>query len=148
MKTDNNSFTGKRFSEAAKQRILQYINKQGRGGITRAMERYGVSYLSIKRWISGIGIENPVKMREGVLNTPQKNFKRKPVDWQKRKLVRVGQTWRVKPARGHKVISVIVTGKTFDNNLKSIIYMGNPVDENGVTGAPVTFTNEKIKSRV
>jgi hypothetical protein len=140
--------TGKRFTEAAKQRILQYINKQGRGGITKAVEKYGVTYPSIKRWISGIGIENPVKMREGILNGQQKNLQRKPVDWTKRKLVRVGQTWRVKPARGFKVISVVITGKTFDDKIKSTVYMGNPIDENGVKGAPVTFTNEKIKSRV
>lgn len=148
--------TGKRFSEAAKQRILAYINKQGRGGIKKAVEKYGVTYPSVKRWISGVGIENPVKMAPGILNGEQKNLNRKPCNWEKRKLVKVGQTWNVKVGRGkNKVMSVVITGKTTDREKMATVYTGKPVhdtgtpsDERGEKMAPITFTNDQLRARL
>ncbi len=42
--------TGKRYSEEQKQKILAFVEKEGRGGMSRAQEKFGVSYLTIRSW--------------------------------------------------------------------------------------------------
>lgn len=43
--------TGKRYSEAERKRILAFVEKQGRGGISAATRKFGVSYIALRRWI-------------------------------------------------------------------------------------------------
>jgi transposase-like protein len=45
--------TGKRYSDAQKTRILAFVNKQGRGGISAAGKKFGVSYIALRRWMNG-----------------------------------------------------------------------------------------------
>lgn len=40
----------KRYSEAEKKEILNFIEKQGRGGQTKAVEKYGVTAATIASW--------------------------------------------------------------------------------------------------
>lgn len=40
----------KRYSEAEKKEILDFIAKQGRGGQTKAVEKYGVTAATIASW--------------------------------------------------------------------------------------------------
>lgn len=47
------SKTGKRYSDAEKAKILKFVEAQGRGGITAAKAKYGVSYIALKRWMDG-----------------------------------------------------------------------------------------------
>lgn len=47
--------TGKRYSEAEKREILEFVASQGRGGITAAGKKYGVSYIALRRWMNGTG---------------------------------------------------------------------------------------------
>lgn len=43
--------TGKRYSEAERRKILAFVEKYGRGGITAASRQYGVSYIALRRWM-------------------------------------------------------------------------------------------------
>jgi transposase-like protein len=43
--------TGKRYSEAERKRILAFIAKKGRGGISAATREFGVSYIALRRWM-------------------------------------------------------------------------------------------------
>ena len=43
--------TGKRYSEAERRKILAYVAKRGRGGISAATREFGVSYIALRRWI-------------------------------------------------------------------------------------------------
>ncbi len=43
--------TGKRYSEAERKRILAFIEKKGRGGISAATREFGVSYIALRRWM-------------------------------------------------------------------------------------------------
>jgi transposase-like protein len=43
--------TGKRYSEADRKKILAFVAKQGRGGMSAATREYGVSYIALRRWI-------------------------------------------------------------------------------------------------
>jgi transposase-like protein len=43
--------TGKRYSEAERKKILAFVEKRGRGGISAATREYGVSYIALRRWI-------------------------------------------------------------------------------------------------
>jgi transposase-like protein len=43
--------TGKRYSEAERKKILAFVEKYGRGGITAASRQYGVSYIALRRWM-------------------------------------------------------------------------------------------------
>jgi transposase-like protein len=43
--------TGKRYSEAERKKILAFVEKQGRGGISAATRQFGVSYIALRRWI-------------------------------------------------------------------------------------------------
>ena len=43
--------TGKRYSEAERRKILAYVAKHGRGGISAATREFGVSYIALRRWI-------------------------------------------------------------------------------------------------
>jgi transposase-like protein len=47
--------TGKRYSEDQKREILAFVANQGRGGITAAGRKYGVSYIALRRWMNGTG---------------------------------------------------------------------------------------------
>jgi transposase-like protein len=50
-KTRRKGDTGKRYSEAERRRILAFIAKKGRGGISAATREFGVSYIALRRWI-------------------------------------------------------------------------------------------------
>lgn len=43
--------TGRRYSEAERRKILAFVEKRGRGGISEATRRFGVSYIALRRWI-------------------------------------------------------------------------------------------------
>ncbi len=43
--------TGKRYSIAERREILAFADKIGRGGITAACRKYGVSYIALRRWM-------------------------------------------------------------------------------------------------
>src|SRR5687767_1149563 len=45
--------TGKRYSEDQKRNIVSFVNAQGRGGITAACKKFGVSYIALRRWMNG-----------------------------------------------------------------------------------------------
>ncbi len=45
--------TGKRYSDAQKRKILNFVNSRGRGGISAAGEKFGVSYIALRRWMNG-----------------------------------------------------------------------------------------------
>lgn len=47
--------TGKRYSETEKREILDFVASRGRGGITEAGRKYGVSYIALRRWMNGAG---------------------------------------------------------------------------------------------
>ncbi len=63
--------TGKRYSDNQKQKIMKFVEKQGHGGISAATEKYGVSYIALKRWMNGtagqgkVGRPRKVKLVEG-----------------------------------------------------------------------------------
>ena len=52
--------TGKRYSDAQKKQILDFVAAQGRGGISAATRKYGVSYIALKRWMGGGGTRGRV----------------------------------------------------------------------------------------
>jgi transposase-like protein len=43
--------TGRRYSEAERRKILAFVEKRGRGGISEATRQFGVSYIALRRWI-------------------------------------------------------------------------------------------------
>lgn len=43
--------TGKRYTEAERKKILAFVEKHGRGGISAATREFGVSYIALRRWI-------------------------------------------------------------------------------------------------
>ena len=45
--------TGKRYSDAQKSKILAFVNSRGRGGISAAGKKFGVSYIALRRWMNG-----------------------------------------------------------------------------------------------
>lgn len=45
--------TGKRYTDDQKKTILAFVQAQGRGGISAATRKYGVSYIALKRWMGG-----------------------------------------------------------------------------------------------
>ncbi|MDE0596230.1 MAG: hypothetical protein OSB65_13390 [Roseibacillus sp.] len=51
----NSNSKGKRYSEAEKAKILNHVeqvnSKRGRGGITSAAKKYGVTALTISNWL-------------------------------------------------------------------------------------------------
>jgi transposase-like protein len=47
--------TGKRYTDDQKREILDFVASQGRGGITAAGRKYGVSYIALRRWMNGAG---------------------------------------------------------------------------------------------
>lgn len=54
-KTRKKGNTGKRYSDTQKKKILDFVAKQGRGGISAAGKRFGVSYIALRRWMNGTG---------------------------------------------------------------------------------------------
>lgn len=57
--------TGKRYTDEQKKAILDFVQSQGRGGISAATRKYGVSYIALKRWMGGGG-------RKGRVGRPPK----------------------------------------------------------------------------
>lgn len=55
MKGKEKGNTGKRYTEAQKKRVLDFISSQGRGGIAAAQKKFGVSYIAVRRWMQGKG---------------------------------------------------------------------------------------------
>ena len=47
--------TGKRYTDKQKQRILNFVSSRGRGGISAATKKFGVSYIALARWMKGVG---------------------------------------------------------------------------------------------
>jgi hypothetical protein len=47
--------TGKRYSDDQKKTILAFVKAKGRGGITAATRKFGVSYIALARWMKGKG---------------------------------------------------------------------------------------------
>ena len=45
--------TGKRYTDDQKRHILDYVNSRGRGGISAAGKKFGVSYIALRRWMNG-----------------------------------------------------------------------------------------------
>ena len=43
--------TGKRYKPALRRKILAFAKKRGRGGITAACKKFGVSYIALRRWM-------------------------------------------------------------------------------------------------
>ena len=54
----------KRYSEAEKKEILDFIEKQGRGGQSKAVEKYGVTAATIASWRKKAGA-SPVTSGKG-----------------------------------------------------------------------------------
>lgn len=52
MKGKEKGNTGKRYTEAQKKRVLDFIYSQGRGGIAAAQKKFGVSYIAVRRWMT------------------------------------------------------------------------------------------------
>lgn len=52
-KTRKKGNTGKRYTEEQKRQILEFVNSQGRGGISAAGKKFGVSYIALRRWMNG-----------------------------------------------------------------------------------------------
>ncbi len=44
--------TGKRYTEEQKSKILAFVEEQGRGGISAAGKKFGVSYIALRRWMN------------------------------------------------------------------------------------------------
>ncbi len=49
--------TGKRYSPEEKKKIIEFVNSQGRGGISRACKKFKVSYIALRRWLEGAGVK-------------------------------------------------------------------------------------------
>jgi len=62
--------TGRRYSDAERQKILAVVNSSGRGGITKATKQFGVSYIALRRWMQSSGI--PIG-RSGALDSKKLN---------------------------------------------------------------------------
>jgi len=62
--------TGNRYTPEEKANILAFIEKNGRGGITAAQEKWGVSYIAIRSWKdAGLGSKTAtIKSMKQVLN--------------------------------------------------------------------------------
>lgn len=52
--------TGKRYSITERKKIVAFVEKRGRGGITAACREFGVSYIALRRW-----------MKNGVAGVPR-----------------------------------------------------------------------------
>ena len=52
-KTRKKGNTGKRYTDEQKRDILAFVNAQGRGGISAAGKKFGVSYIALRRWMNG-----------------------------------------------------------------------------------------------
>ncbi len=59
--------TGNRYTDAQKKEILNFIQKSGRGGISAAQEKYGVSYIAIRSW-KDKGLDKGTKPMKAVLH--------------------------------------------------------------------------------
>ena len=47
--------TGKRYTDAQKKRVVDFVASQGRGGIIAAQRKFGVSYIALRRWMNSSG---------------------------------------------------------------------------------------------
>ena len=50
-KTRKKGNTGKRYTTAQRTKILNFVEKKGRGGISAAIKKFGVSYIAMRRWM-------------------------------------------------------------------------------------------------
>lgn len=64
-KTRKKGNTGKRYTDAQKREILDFVEAQGRGGITAAGKKFGVSYIALRRWMNGEGVTGRKAGRAG-----------------------------------------------------------------------------------
>jgi len=55
VRTKKKGNTGKRYTEEQKRQILDFVASRGRGGISAACDKYGVSYIALRRWMNGAG---------------------------------------------------------------------------------------------
>lgn len=53
--------TGKRYTDEQKREILGFVNSRGRGGISAAGKKFGVSYIALRRWMNGAGVRKSVR---------------------------------------------------------------------------------------
>lgn len=72
--------TGKRYSEEQKKEIVAYAQSQGRGGISAAIRKYGVSYIALRRWMGGSPkargrVGRPPKAKVGLDGRTQRKVK-------------------------------------------------------------------------
>ena len=58
-KTASKKGVGKRYTDEVKGKIVKFVNdhnaKNGRGGVTKAVEKFGATALSISNWVKGAG---------------------------------------------------------------------------------------------
>lgn len=47
--------TGKRYTDAQKKKVVDFVASQGRGGIAAAQKKFGVSYIALRRWMNSSG---------------------------------------------------------------------------------------------
>lgn len=55
--------TGKRYGQGEKRKILEFVHVQGRGGISAACKKFGVSYIALRRWMNASGIPSGRKIQ-------------------------------------------------------------------------------------
>ncbi len=71
-KKDINAARGRRYSATEKTEIIALVHElnadHGRGGITAASNKFGVSPLTISHWIRDAGIQSPVTSRRHNVN--------------------------------------------------------------------------------
>jgi len=58
---------GKRYSDAEKAEILNFIAQQGRGGASQAAKKYGISPLTLSNWKKASG-GSPKKVKSGAID--------------------------------------------------------------------------------
>lgn len=51
--TEAKGKTGRRYTEAEQKKVVDFVNKHpGRGGISAAQKKFGVSYVALRRWMN------------------------------------------------------------------------------------------------
>jgi transposase-like protein len=65
IRTRKKGNTGKRYSEEQKKQILEFVEGRGRGGISAAGKKFGVSYIALRRWMNGAGVRKPGRAAKG-----------------------------------------------------------------------------------
>ena len=52
-KTNGN--TGNRYSDKQKMDVVKFVENAGRGGISEAQKKFGVSYIAVRSWMKKLG---------------------------------------------------------------------------------------------